>query len=171
MRYFFSGSILTIGLMASLSMGSCSKNGLNTSTGTTVSDSIPAVPASRDTVVVASNWVSFSAAQSSGAGENPDCTSCTVIFQQDVPQLGAGIINGGKVLVYVKYANVEVAILPTGAISLNTESYLIEISTTQQNFFNKLFKYILIPSGVLARTANLDFSDYDAVVAYYRLPE
>jgi hypothetical protein len=156
--------------MASLSIGSCSKNGLAPNTDTIVSDSILVVPPSRDTIVIASNWVSFNPAQSSG-GDNTGCSSCTLIFQQNVPELDANIINGGKVLVYVKYANVEVAILPTGAISLNTESYLIDISTTPQNFTYTLFKYILIPSGVLAKTADLDFSDYDAVVAYYKLPE
>jgi hypothetical protein len=171
MRYLFSISILTIGLIASVSTVSCSKNALDTVTS--ISSSNSAIPAIVDTTVFASSWISFNSALPGGETENPSCSLCPLDIEENVPGLDANVTNGQKVLVYVKFANVEasVKILPTSSISLTTDSYQIEISTTRQNFSLTLFKYILIPSNALARTTNLDFSDYYAVVAYYKLPE
>lgn len=171
MRYFFSTSILTIGLIASISIVSCSKNALPI--GTSISSPDSAISAIGDTMVVASSWISFNSALTSGEGESTSCSLCPLDIEEYVPELDANVINGGKVLVYVKFVNVEasVMILPTSTISLTSESNQIEISTTRHNFSITLFKYILIPSNALARTTNLDFSDYFAVVAYYQLPE
>jgi len=162
---------MTIGLIASISIVSCSKNNLSTVSSNPVADSLTA--SIQDTSVFASSWMGFNATQTNGDNKTPSCPSCTLVFQDYVPDLDPNVLTGGKVLVYVKFANVEVSvgILPTRTISLTTENYQIQISATRQNFSNALFKYILIPPNVLARTTLVDFSDYAAVVAYFQLPE
>ncbi|HLY72029.1 MAG TPA: hypothetical protein VKR53_19980 [Puia sp.] len=172
MTYFISGKILAIGLITSILIASCAKNGAQPVTS--ISGPEPAAAATfTDTIVFASSWISFTSGNSAQAGgevESAGCSSCGLV---NVPDLGANVTNGGRVLVYVKFANIDgsIEILPTGSIGLTVESNLIEISTTHENFNIATFKYILIPSSVLAKTANLDFSDYYAVVAYYQLPE
>jgi hypothetical protein len=170
MRYFISNSILAIGIITSVLIASCSKNGAQPYTSISDSGQV-VVTASPDTLVFASGWIRFSQMQNNGQGQGTGCSSCNLVFQENVPELSTSILNGGKVLVYVKFADVEVEILPTNTIGLVVESSLIQISTPPENFGSIVFRYILIPSNALPDTTNLNFSDYNAVVAYYNLPQ
>ena len=101
----------------------------------------------------------------------------------EAPAMTAALIGNGTVLVYMRY-NLVVYPLP---YALNANIGSVDFSfvpgvITVRNYidFVKLakpigdadFRYVLIPGGAAARqSAPVDYNNYEAVKAYYHLPE
>jgi hypothetical protein len=100
-------------------------------------------------------------------------------FTKSVPELSNDLLKGGKVLVFGKggFEMRSATALPStfdanyiGVIAQAGDlKFVLEGSGAISSTLK--FKYILIPAEKLAPGKSLDYLDYHAVCAYYKLPE
>jgi hypothetical protein len=100
------------------------------------------------------------------------------------------ILDKGLIYVYAKYEKMyedkKVYLLPTTILTLNrmeaytglNRIYLANIFPTsnvgsvyQPAFYPSQFRYVIIPGSINGRKPAIDFSDYNAVKAYYNLKD
>ncbi len=112
---------------------------------------------------------------------NVNTTASTTTLE--APALTADLLSSGTVLVYIRYNLVVYPLAHTFNANIGTIDFSIVPGViTIRNYidFVKLvkplgdadFRYVLIPGGTQARAAApVDYKNYEAVKAYYNLPE
>ena len=117
-----------------------------------------------------SNWISV---QFGGSGENYSATI-------NAPKITQEIIDKGTVVTYAK-SNISGNVIPLPFAALNgttrtTVVYNLGKVLLGANFdaSSQTYRYIIFPAGTsigAGRKANVDFSNYEAVKAYYHLKD
>lgn len=111
-------------------------------------------------------------------------------YQITEPRINADILDRGDVRVYVKFSgsSISVQALPIRqSITQNKDQHLgytLQTNNIIVFLYNEdgtdpgtfgagnQYRYLIIPGGTPGgRTAPVDYNDYDAVKAYYRLPD
>ncbi|WP_198674008.1 hypothetical protein [Chitinophaga alhagiae] len=127
--------------------------------------------------VIYSGWIK----KTNADWVNVNTTASTTVVA--APALTANLLGNGTVLVYMRYNLVVYPLAHTFNANIGSVDFsVVPGQITVRNFidFVKLvkplgdadFRYMLIPGGTQARAeAPVDYKDYEAVKAYYNLPE
>lgn len=143
--------------------------------------------------VIYSEWLDFP------TGNHSSSTNFERVYVISAPKITQAIVDGGLVYTYVKETGGWVGTLPysslytSGGTSvvgsiLNFSSITVgnvvfrqkwqtpgtpatSFSTSTKPVFASQLRYIIIPGGTKARVKGLDYSNYEAVKAYYGLKD